>query len=420
MRLAFSNASFLFEDPALGARLAIRDLDGFFDRQDGAFVITLGASLDRPEGEVRLDATLNGSAASDPLDAALSFAGLTPAALRESVALLMPGVSLALGPVRAGRLAGDVQARLDLRALAGPDPRLGLLNAFFRLEAGEVRLTLSGSLPETPWEKLSSDLEVPHVLLAGRATRGLESLPLDRLAVDLGHGATLEARGEAQDLATAPRISLRPVITGLATEDLIRLWPPFVAEGARTWMAENLSRGRVREAVLDIVLAGPRLAEVAPVSLAGTADVEGLTVVYRAPLPPLEDVGGRLHLALEAIRVDVAQARVQGLDGLALQGGTVVFTGLDAEDQFADIKARISGPLAQALTLIDHEPLGYAKAVGLVPAQVKGEAETEISFAFPLLKTLTFEQVSLGVKARLAGVALPRVVLGRDLGDGAF
>ena len=55
------------------------------------------------------------------------------------------------------------------------------------------------------------------------------------------------------------------------------------------------------------------------------------------------------------------------VEGLTVGNGGVVFTGLDEVDQYAAIDLDVEGSLRDTLNLIDHEPLGFAAAVGLDP-----------------------------------------------------
>ena len=53
---------------------------------------------------------------------------------------------------------------------------------------------------------------------------------------------------------------------------------------------------------------------------------------------------------------------------------------LEKVDQYIDIKLDVSGPLRDALEVIDSKPLQYAREVGIDPAAVDGMADARLAF----------------------------------------
>lgn len=81
---------------------------------------------------------------------------------------------------------------------------------------------------------------------------------------------------------------------------------------------------------------------------------------------------------------------------------------------------KLVGPLATVLDELNMKPLRYARALGVDPAGVKGTAEGEVHFRLPMKKNLRFAQVDYSARGMLTGVAIDKILFGRDLGAGAL
>ena len=100
------------------------------------------------------------------------------------------------------------------------------------------------------------------------------------------------------------------------------------------------------------------------VALDGTMNVKGATVDYLSPMPKVENVNARMEFDRSSYTVHIDKGTS---GGVTLKGGTVIITGLDQFDQFADIDLRLEGDLNKQLNYIDHKPLQFATALGIDP-----------------------------------------------------
>ncbi|WP_147163276.1 YhdP family protein [Pararhodospirillum oryzae] len=416
-RLGISDALIRLGDETGTPLLSVEVGEASFQRAEpaGALAVHAALTVTVPEAApVAVDLGVGRASGTAPVDLSLNLADVTPAALVRLLAGLGHAGDLAraFDPWRSGHLDVRARARVDALALARGEGRAALAGATFRVEARDLTVAQPDPQPFT-WV-------FPRVVARGEVGPGADGLDLTSAWIDLDDHARVGITARLGDLGHAPTATVEARLTGgLALDGVLARWPEIAAPGAREWIAANLSQGRIREARFTAALAaGPD--GLALAGLDGVAEIEGMSIDYRAPLPPLEQVTGTVGFSPSAIGVLVHSGRVRGLPGLVLEGGNVVFSGLDQEDQFADIEAQVQGPVSEALALIDHDPFGYARAVGLDPARVAGEAETSLTLAFPLLKTLTFEQIALKVAARLERVGLPGVVLGHDLEAGTL
>lgn len=396
------------------------------DEADGRVVSVSAERLRlRPQGEaLLLEGTLALSGSGDVAPASLDLAarhrpGKDLATLLVVLRDLDPARHLATHPGLEALgdwrqpLSGTLAVDLDLAALAAwAVGRSTAPGAPLRL----ARLSLSGGPGRVA---LPAPVDRDYVLrgLAAEATlyAGAETLDVTRLTLDLG-GATLAATGRVEGLlAGAPRATAKLALSPLRVSDLLSLWPGRLAHGGYAWIGRNMADGGVGASRFTVSLTGADWGSLAVTALAGEARAEGLTVRYLGDLPPATGAAGRLTFGLDAIDID----QITGAVGpLSVRDGRLTITDFDQDFERADMRFRIDGPLSAALALIDHQPLGYATAVGIDPSRVSGRADTTLTVALPLIKDVDLEAVTIGVEARATAVGLPEVALGQDLEEG--
>ena len=105
--------------------------------------------------------------------------------------------------------------------------------------------------------------------------------------------------------------------------------------------------------------------------------------------------------------------------GSTVRGGTVVFTGLDEFDQFADIDVIVDGPLQNALSLIEMEPLKFCvSAAGVDPTAMAGATSTRLKLRFLAKRDLTFDEVEIEADSTLRDVRAGGLFYDLDLLNG--
>lgn len=386
-----------------GAATLFRTDSGF--KGDATFAADLGG---RPS-ELRLDYTF--AAAEKRLDAELGFADLEPARVAALATELQP-LSTVKAPVGGTiRLAATVEpfrllgAEAELTAGSGVIDRAELPNGIVAIRGGTLRATYDPAGPRIRLLDTSLDLYGPTLTLTG----AVEGLDLDRL---------IFGDGTVPAVANGMSITAEIVARAVPVNSLDGLWPANLAKGARGWVLENVRDGTAEEARVSLTAGAPALLGPFKVDqVGGTLKYRDLTVYYRRPLPPVRGVAG--SATFDRAKFEMTPS-AGGVLGLRLAGGVVSLTALDTDDEQAAIDVKVNGPMRDALTVIDTKPFEYAKEIGIEPARVSGTAEAQLSFRFPLVKTLTFEQVQLGVKAQLAAASVQQFLFKQDLTEGAF
>jgi hypothetical protein len=407
--------------------VAVRDATLIFDDRQGGQVWRadrVAATAFRIRSGVKGDVSL-----------AVPIGGRTPelhAGYRYDVAAHMLDLSLYVGPVAPA-------------ALAPLEPRLAVLRAIDLPVSGtlETRIDLDKRAPlgfrvdlglgqgkiETPF--------LPDGVLAVRQGElhaiyapETAALRLVRAQLDLGGGTWVAVKGELQGLTSALiasggaapaaplAASLGIVLDNVPLARVEKLWPPSVATGGRRWVLEHVQAGVLDEASFHLGLdVGAAAGSVAVTSQRGAIRFHDLAVDYFDGLPPARNASGSATLSGQRLQFTPTGGTIKAI---AITGGSVVLTDLDAPTQFLSLDLSLKGPIRDALEVINSKRFDYLRQVGLDPAQVSGQAESRVHLKLPLVDGLTFDRIDFTVKSKLSAAAINDIAFGHGLSDGQF
>lgn len=390
--VAVEDGDLVIEDRQMGVSWHAPDADIVLTRDEDGIAGTADLTLDLAGERAHVTAGGDFVAVDRMVEGRVAFTGLRPA-------LFAP-----LHP------AAEALQAVDM-------PLTGSVGAAFSLDQGLqwVRFDLTGGTGSLRAPApLDTVFPVTDLKLRGELLEGAKRLNLTELSVNLD-GPSITVGAVVDDTPDGLVIKADARLADLPVERLPGLWPEGAAPNPREWVVGNLEGGVVSEALLTLAARlppGAPVEEMVVEQLAGELRPKGVTVHYLRPMPPITDADATVTFNADAFTVTAQRGRVGDLQ---LAEGTVKLTGLRDEWQYADIQARIVGPSAEALRLIDNKPLGYASALGIQPAKVKGRQETQLSLHFPLLKDLGFDQISLKAVSKLSDLAIPGILLGQDL-----
>ena len=393
---AIRNADILIEDQSLGANWHAPDAELVIRRVTAGIRATgtLPLDLAGEVGGITLEASY---AKSDgAVDAEIRLNGIRPAVLAR-----FGGPAVHLGVVDMP-LAGSVRARIDGDGV--------LERLAFDLSGGAGKLELP--------EPFNTSHAVASAVVRGELGNHMTRMELTEARLDLG-GPTMVLAAVVDGLGGDTSIKAEGSLRDVPVDQVHELWPNGLAQNARDWVIPNLSKGIVREAsvILSARSASGRFDDVTIDHLGGEIRPEGVSVDYLRPMPLAHNAVGVCTFDTNSFRIALNGGEVYGLK---LKEGAIVFTGLDKEDQFADIELVIAGPATDALKLIDNPPLRYARALGIEPAKVGGDALAKVRLKFPLLKSLRLDDVGIKAHATVKNVSIPGVMMGLDLSDGVL
>ncbi|MBY0337603.1 MAG: DUF3971 domain-containing protein [Acetobacteraceae bacterium] len=400
--------------PRAGGRIAFERLSAALSAQPDRIALTR-ARLDLPggvalTGEGRLSAVPEGWSGA----VALGLGGLTMAELaagwpqvllpatRRAVLDTLPRGALSAANLRLqvttdaefGRWTLDQarveavleQAALRLPRLAQPVPVRQFRTAFevapagLRLEEAVLRLR-AGADPQESVITLTGG-----AWREGNAWRGRTSVALDRIRFT----------------------------------DLAAVWPEGVGGGERDWLTRNVTAGEIRDGAWEADWrARPDFEDLSVARLAGQARVEGATVHWMRPIPPVRNVAGRASFSLDEITVQTEGGRQEGENGqlsaLEVRGSTLRFLFPNGQPPRTEMQFALAGSVADTVAVIRHPRLRLFERRPFPVRVAAGTHEGRLTVAFPLVGDLTMDRVRLRAETRIANGRLTQALLERDL-----
>ncbi len=256
----------------------------------------------------------------------------------------------------------------------------------------------------------------------GRLTIERADLDSGKLAIRL-NGALTRSTG-------SPAIKLAGVFRNISTGSLIQIWPDFAARGVREWMKKNILAGRVekarfrlniREGDLDRLENGRFLPDD---RIRMTFSLRDVAFTYIDGLPPVTAARGEGVLGANSLVIRVKTGRVKAPSGkiLKLSGGRFGIEDFsrDVTMGFTDgrITARLAGPTAAMLEILDMKPLEFISPMGIQPGRVGGTVKGQLNITLPLIRHLPLARVDIRATAELANTRIASVIRGMDLDGG--
>ena len=250
--------------------------------------------------------------------------------------------------------------------------------------------------------------------LTGRYFLDFDWMDIAKLSLELD-GPTATLTGSVQEFGGDIEFEINGVINDLPFGRLTEFWPAQWAENPRNWIFANMAGGTFSEATVRLFGTYNEANGVSVSAVNGDIAIDDTQVTYVEGLPPVVGVSGRAKYNAKRFDITVTGGTSNGLN---VRRGTVVFAGLDAFDQFADIDVVVDGPLQNALSLIEMEPLKLASAAGVDPAAITGMSSTRLKLRFLTERDLTFGDVEIEAKSTLRDVRAGGLFFGFDLSNG--
>jgi hypothetical protein len=419
-RVEVGDGEVVVEDRGSGVLLRAPRIHLALWRRAGGVAATLSGDLRVGNQVIPIESTAQLQAEPRALAVHLGFRGVNPAAVAtrlvaDPAAPLVaqhPDLVKQLGGIKLD-LAGSIEVHLD-----------------GNLHPATAQLDLTGSagsiaVPGTRAQRW----DLKGLQLAARFDAAADEARIEKFDVDFG-GPSLTASARLAGLTGPGTITADAALAGLAVDELARYWPEGAAAGAREWLTTNLSHGTVNNAAVHLSGAvgiplpqnssasasGPPPASFVLKELNGSVAFTRLTVRYVPTMPVVTDVAGSGTFTADAwaLRVNSGVLR-----GLRVGPATVTISKITSKEPTRiAIAADVDGPLADALEVLDAEPLGFAKEVGVVPSSVAGDVRTHVGFDFPLDGEIGLDNLGLKVSAQLERVDVPRLIQGWSVAGG--
>jgi uncharacterized protein YhdP len=253
----------------------------------------------------------------------------------------------------------------------------------------------------------TGELPVEALWVQGVLAPDLEGAAIDQLRL-ASSGAHLSGHGEVAWRGSEPTLQADLEAENATIEHVERFWPVRKGQRARAWVVEHITGGAVPTARAKLRF-GPGELGRKPLpehTLAGEFAFERLTVRYLDTMPPLVEVDGTATFTGQRMDFAVASGRA---GDLAIDQGSVVITGIGIKGRDTtqlEIATRVTGPVEQALSLIERPPLGLASKVGIAPEAASGRMVADLRIGMPLHRDFARSEVRVAADATITDGAL--------------
>ncbi len=215
--------------------------------------------------------------------------------------------------------------------------------------------------------------------LAGRLT-DLQALTVSQGMIDLGGDTKIDFSSTIRFSDPMPAITAEADIAALSIERLQELWPPNVAEGARTWVSNHILDGAVSNVHAKAEIGDTR-GRLGLRSLTGQFTFSDLQLVVFPGISAITGINGTASISKAQLGFDLTDAH---LGDLTVTGGSVVISGLDKGPTVLRIATSVDGPVPDALALVNDKPLALVDPKFINAKEVSGTSTTLVSLSLPL------------------------------------
>ncbi|VAW10382.1 hypothetical protein MNBD_ALPHA09-1930 [hydrothermal vent metagenome] len=272
-------------------------------------------------------------------------------------------------------------------------------------------------------------LKVRRALATGRLQIARSALEIETVSVEFTDGGVITLGGSFA-FGEGRAVALNGRMEAISVDALLQLWPTSVAPGARAWLATRTQGGVIPEARLVINL-GPDDFALTRAGLPLPNEkvqldftFEGLRSFYLGQMPPIEEASGLGLLEGDRFRLTMKSGHIMTPAGsrLEVESGRFAISSFAEENTTGfitgDIDVSIKGPLSGALEVLDMEPLGWARQMGVEPTKTGGQAQINLDISLPLITAVELAQSRIQAGVKLSGLTMPNLFQGVDVEGG--
>lgn len=239
-------------------------------------------------------------------------------------------------------------------------------------------------------------------------------------------------------------LQLDGIIGPLSLSSLLSVWPKHLAPELAQWIHANVKKGRIAGGTVRL---GPPPSSSAPLGvrkgsapattpasgtgtlatglLAGVAldlELQELSLTPLAGFVPL--VADTARLRLEGGRLDITslQARLPLPSGkqVALKDPRFSIAQVQAASAMAEATLQSTGPASTILELLDQEPLGLLRGLGIEAHALEGKSEATIKATIPVQSDLKTSDIKAEGRIRVTDTRSKGLLGGFDISGGTL
>ena len=227
-----------------------------------------------------------------------------------------------------------------------------------------------------------SGLSTPLRNLEFSSTWNGSELSTDDFVLEFDNLSRIEAQAALKwDGTHFQTIELQAKSYKVAVDSLSRVWHPSLASETRQWLVDRLSGGQVEEGSLNLLLEQDPSKQMQLKSLESVLQVKNSNIQFYKNLPPGNEVDAIVKIIPDQVEIKLSRGRVGQLQ---LNHGKLLFAPLRTGSPLASIDLKSSGPLAEALDLLEHPDLAVLKQEMLPFTESSGDVDLDLGMEFPL------------------------------------
>lgn len=397
-----TDAELTMDEVEMGRQFTFADTDFSFERGVADIIIKADSAVQFENRTSGLDMALKYRLLNDEVVYTLNFSDLVITDLYDILVPQKGDIRVVDVPVN-GQFSALIDFGNVLRDKEHFADNLGqnIKDVHFAIEGGKGKIGFGNSD--------DFDYNVSSFNLAGRLHGGLDKIQIENALFDFdGKKAALSLsaegfkdyflRGNQENF----KLNFTAKLGAVEMDELSLLWPKYLGEKAWAWCKESLYGGAISNGVFSFDFGFDKKAKsFGLLSLTGTADVADANLNYLEGMPIVRNVYGTVSFKQDKIGIKVDKGVSEGV---VLTGGNVLLYDLDKEDNFISIDLTGNSTITDALKLIDHEPLGFAKEMGVNPELVSGDIDVRLKLDFELKTDLKPEELKVEVLGDLKQV----------------
>jgi hypothetical protein len=212
-----------------------------------------------------------------------------------------------------------------------------------------------------------------------------------------------EVSGNAWVAESGWHTDLRAGARNLTIAQLIEHWPLVAVKNVRAWIEKNVHNGTIDELVAQM-----RFGAGDP-QLNLDFAYSGVESSYLGEMTPVREARGSGSVTLKKAYLKIDAGEVEPVEGapVHLDGSTFRVSDIQNWPWPSEAIVRATGLTSSILTLIDQQPLGLMKKLGMDPADIQGNGEVVARVNFPLVKALKLDEVEVEADAQLSALRMP-------------
>ena len=302
-------------------------------------------------------------------------------------------------------LKGKLNAKVDLSRDSSFDAfRKRVKSLDFIFNGGRGNLVFQ--------EPITASYDVESVTIEGFSNGGFSDTKLTKLEAKTVTGAYVMGNADIKGIDSlievggfdALKIDFNVMGENIPMDKLKQYWPSVLGPMTHEWVMDNITDGMVDRADFDLFFTGTADGDIDLEKVDGEVDISGATVRYLEGMPLVYDTAGKLFLTKDDVTIKIDKGRSLGL---TLYDSELYFYDIWEPQEQARMDIKVKGPFADAMVLLDTEPLAFLKDLGLSREGIEGQAETVLHLQFPLRKDLTADKVKVDATAKITKATLP-------------